>query len=157
VVAAHDYVIFGLGRYGTRIGIGLEAAGYRVLGVDFDPEALQHWRALGMEAVYGDATDPEFIAHLPLERVKVVVSAVSRERGTLTEASTQLSLLHGLHAAGFRGAIALSVQAAEDAPALLAKGATMVLAPADDAAEYAVERLMVWAVPKAGSGAQVVG
>jgi phosphoglycerate dehydrogenase-like enzyme len=62
----HDFVVFGLGRYGCRIGQGLKERGYRVLGVDFDPDALKNWRGMGMDAIFGDATDPEFVAHLPL-------------------------------------------------------------------------------------------
>jgi hypothetical protein len=46
----YDYVIFGLGRYGCRIGQGLKARGYRVLGIDFDPEALGTGAAWGLEA-----------------------------------------------------------------------------------------------------------
>ncbi|MCC6303876.1 MAG: cation:proton antiporter [Rhodobacteraceae bacterium] len=155
--ARHDFVIIGLGGYGTRIGLGLEAAGFGVLGIDFDPEALRHWRQRGLDAVFGDATDPEFIAQLPLEAVKVVVLAVSREPGVLTEASAPMSLLHGLQAAGYRGAVALCAQRREEAPALLARGATMVFAPSEDAAEYAVERLTVWSVPQAGGGGAALG
>ena len=35
-----DVILFGLGRYGREIARVLEASGVRVLGVDFDPEAL---------------------------------------------------------------------------------------------------------------------
>jgi Kef-type K+ transport system membrane component KefB len=37
----YDFIIFGLGRYGQRIGDASDERGYRVLGVDFDPEALR--------------------------------------------------------------------------------------------------------------------
>jgi Kef-type K+ transport system membrane component KefB len=150
----YDFIIFGLGRYGTRIGEQLRARGFRVLGVDFDPEALADWRARGLDARFGDATDPEFTAHLPLEGTRAVISAVSRERGPLTEADLQLALLHGLQSAGYRGRVALSVNRAEDAAALAAKGADIVLTPFDDAADYAVERLVE--APQTGSGASAL-
>ena len=150
----YDFIIFGLGRYGTRIGEQLRARGFRVLGVDFDPEALAGWRARGLDARFGDATDPEFMAHLPLDCTRAVISAVSRERGPLTEANPQLALLHGLQSAGYRGLVALSVNRAEDAAALAAKGAEIVLTPFDDAADYAVERLT--AAPQTGSGASAL-
>ncbi len=137
----YDHVIFGLGRYGTRIGEGLRARGFRVLGVDFDPEAVADWRARGLDARFGDATDPEFTAHLPLEGTRAVISAVSRDRGPLTEANPQLALLEGLKSAGYTGRIVLSVARAEDAPLLEARGAGLVLSPFDDAADFAVERL----------------
>ena len=137
----HDFVIFGLGRYGCRIGAQLRDLGYRVLGVDFDPEALTHWRDMGMDAAYGDATDPEFVAHLDLGDVKAVVSAVPRDRGALTEADPQLTLLHGLQAANFTGQVFLSVQQMAEADRLLNQGASVVLKPFDDAADYAVRQL----------------
>ena len=139
--AGHDYIIFGLGRYGCRIGARLQEEGYRVLGIDFDPEALANWRRMGMDAGYGDATDPEFVAHLDLANVKAVVSAVPRDRGALTEADPQLSLLHGLRSANYRGKVFLSVQQMAEADELLRRGASVVLKPFDDAADYAVRQL----------------
>ncbi len=137
----HDFIIIGLGRYGCRIGAGLGERGYRVLGVDFDPDALKNWRELGFEGRFGDATDPEFIAHLPLGQVRAVISAVPREKGALTEADPQLALLHGLKSANYRGKVALAVNYAQDAEAMQERGADYVLTPFDDAASYAVEIL----------------
>ena len=140
--AAHDFVIFGLGRYGCRIGAKLRDQGYRVLGIDFDPEAARAWRAMGLEAHYGDATDPEFTAHLPLDGVRAVISAVSRETGALTEADPQLALIHGLRSAGFRGRIVLSAGTEAAAARLRNQGADVVLLPFEDAASFAVEKLV---------------
>ena len=137
----HDFVIFGLGRYGQRIGLRLHEQGFRVLGIDFDPEALETWRRLGMQACFGDATDPEFVAHLDLQGVRAVVSAVPRERGALTEADPQLALLHGLKTARYSGKVFLSVQKVADVDDLLREGASVVLQPFDDAADYAVRKL----------------
>ncbi len=137
----HDFIVFGLGRYGCRIGARLQDQGYRVLGIDFDPEALTNWRRMGMDASYGDATDPEFVAHMDLSGVQAVVSAVPRDRGALTEADPQLALLHGLRSANYRGRVFLSVQKVADADELLHKGASVVLKPFDDAADYAVRQL----------------
>ena len=141
-VRGHDYVIFGLGRYGCRIGARLHEQGYRVLGIDFDPEALANWRRMGMDASYGDATDPEFVVHLDLADVKAVVSAVPRDRGALSEADPQLALLHGLRSANYRGKVFLSVQKVAEADELLSQGASVVLKPFDDAADYAVRQLV---------------
>jgi Kef-type K+ transport system membrane component KefB len=136
-----DFIVFGLGRYGCRIGARLHEQGYRVLGIDFDPEALANWRRMGMTAAYGDATDPEFVAHLDLTGVRAVVSAVPRDRGALTEADPQLALLHGLQAANYKGRVFLSVQKVAEADELLQQGASVVLKPFDDAAAYAVRQL----------------
>ncbi len=141
-VRGHDFVIFGLGRYGCRIGARLHEQGYRVLGIDFDPEALANWRRMGLNASYGDATDPEFVAHMDLSTVQAVVSAVPRDRGALTEADPQHALLHGLRSANYKGRVFLSVQKAEEIDNLRDQGASVVLTPFDDAADYAVRQLV---------------
>lgn len=137
----HDVVIFGLGRYGTAIGDALIRQGFRPLGVDFDPEALARWRAMGRDAQFGDATDPEFAAHLDLEGVRAVMSAVSRDAGALTEADPQIALIDGLRATGFRGRIVLSAGDSDRAALLGVRGADMVLMPFGDAADHAADRL----------------
>ncbi|MGY6706552.1 cation:proton antiporter [Roseinatronobacter sp.] len=137
----YDFVIFGLGRYGCRIGQRLHEQGFKVLGIDFDPEALSNWRKMGLSAAFGDATDPEFVAHMDLGAVRAVVSAVPRERGSLTEADPQLALLHGLTSANYKGKVFLSVQQMAEADDLLKRGASVILKPFDDAADYAVRQL----------------
>lgn len=140
--AGPDVVILGLGRFGCRIGQGLKERGLTVLGVDFDPEALKTWRAQGLPAQFGDATDPEFVAHLPLATVRAVISAVPRGRGNvLSEADTQPALLHALKAAGYRGEVAVTVTSGAEADAFRDLGATLVLSPFEDAAERAVEKI----------------
>ena len=153
-VAGYDFIVFGLGRYGQRIGLLLKDRGYRVLGVDFDPEALAAWSRLGLDGRFGDATDPEFATHLPLGGVRAVVSAVSRDRGALTDVDPQIALIHGLREAGFDGQIVLSANVEREEAALIERGASLVLNPFRDAADYAVERLT--AAPQTGSGASAL-
>ena len=136
-----DFIVIGLGRYGCRIGSGLGERGYRVLGIDFDPDALKSWREMGFEGRFGDATDPEFIAHLPLGQVRAVISAVPREKGALTEADPQLALIHGLRSANFRGKLALAANTRAEGEELRRRGADLILTPFNDAASYAVQML----------------
>jgi Kef-type K+ transport system membrane component KefB len=137
----YDFILFGLGRYGFEIGEKLIAKGYSVLGVDFDPEALRLWRDKGHDGCFGDATDPEFPAHLPLAQAHAVISAVPRTAGPLTDADAQMALLHGLRSVHFGGEVVLSVDSSRFSEALQDRGATLLLEPFHDAAEYAVERI----------------
>jgi Kef-type K+ transport system membrane component KefB len=137
----YDFILFGLGRYGFEIGEKLIARGYRVLGVDFDPEALRLWRDRGHDGCFGDATDPEFPAHLPLAQAHAVISAVPRTAGPLTDADAQMALLHGLRSVHFGGEVVLSVESTRFADTLHLRGATLLLEPFHDAADYAVERI----------------
>ena len=62
----HDIILLGLGRYGLGIAVALRDAGKRILGVDFSPDAVRYARTQGFDVLFGDATDPELLAHLPL-------------------------------------------------------------------------------------------
>jgi Kef-type K+ transport system membrane component KefB len=139
--AGYDFVILGLGRYGCRIGQGLKARGFRILGVDFDPEALRNWREMGLDAHFGDATDPEFVAHLPLRGVKAVISAVPPGRGALSDADRHPAFLHALRAVGFGGEVAVTVNHRAEGEPFVALGATLILAPFEDAAESAAQKI----------------
>jgi len=139
--AGYDYVVLGLGRYGCRIGQGLKARGFRVLGVDFDPEALRKWRAMGMDAHFGDSTDPEFVGHLPLRGVRGVISTIPPGRGALSDADLHPAFLHALRTVGFKGEIVVTVNHRDEGDELLSLGATLILAPFEDAAERAVEKI----------------
>lgn len=63
----YDIILFGLGRFGSAIARQLHKNGYHLLLVDFNPGAVRTWRRQGYDAIYGDASDEEFIGGLPLE------------------------------------------------------------------------------------------
>jgi Kef-type K+ transport system membrane component KefB len=137
----YEVVLFGLGRYGGEIGKRLIQHGHSVLGIDFDPEALRLWRSQGFDGTFGDVTDPEFLSHLPLTNVKVVVSAVPRATTALTDADPIRALLHGLKSLAYTGQIAVAVHTPSDVDAVKVEGAHIVLTPFSDAADYAVTAL----------------
>ena len=137
----YEFILFGLGRYGSQIGRRLIDHGHTVLGVDFDPEALEAWRAAGHKGRFGDATDPEFAGHLPLSRAKAVISAVPRTSVALSDTDPRLVLLHALRSQGFRGKVAIAMHTATDTELLRAQGADLILNPFSDAAEFAVAAL----------------
>jgi Kef-type K+ transport system membrane component KefB/voltage-gated potassium channel Kch len=139
--ADYEFILFGLGRYGSAIGRRLIEHGHSVLGVDFDPAALQAWRRAGNEGRFGDATDPEFASQLPLARAKAVISAVPRISVALTDTDPRLALLHGLRSQGYTGKIAVAMHTPTDSEILEGQGADVILTPFADAAEFAVEVL----------------
>jgi hypothetical protein len=66
---------------------------------------------------------------------------VPRTAGPLTDADAQMALLHGLRSVHFGGEVVLSVDSSRFSEALQDRGATLLLEPFHDAAEYAVERI----------------
>jgi Kef-type K+ transport system membrane component KefB len=137
--AAAEVVIFGLGRFGGAIARNLRDAGLTVLGVDFDPEAVRAARGAGIEAIYGDATDPEFLASLSLDRARWAVSSIPGHAPGLTHEDHRLALIAALRDQHFEGRIAVTAHSSAGAEALAGRGADLVLLPFQDAARHAAE------------------
>ena len=140
----YDILLFGLGRYGAALAEHLIKEGFCLLGVDFNPDEVRRWRELGHNAVYGDASDQEFIGSLPLKGAKCVISAISQHDLGLTHQDPRLVLLDELKRQHFPGKIAVSMQRtmdSEELEVLKARGADFVFLPYYDAARQAAERL----------------
>ena len=137
----YKVIIFGLGRFGTAIGMRLQKRGLRVLGVDFNPNAVRRWRELGLETEFGDATDAEFVAELPLPRAEWIVSTVPIHPTGLSHEDTRTTLIQLTRMSGFRGRVAVASHHSRDTEELFAAGADLVLEPFQDAADRAVELL----------------
>jgi Kef-type K+ transport system membrane component KefB len=129
-----EVVVIGLGRYGSEIVRTLADAGIRVLGVDFDPEALDRVRGWGVPVVYGDSEDPDLAEVLPLEDATWVVSSVR-------SIDVNLGLIQSLRSHGYGGKIAVSTDRADDGKLLAESGADRVLVPFRDAAGDATRSL----------------
>ncbi|MBO6902363.1 MAG: cation:proton antiporter [Rhizobiaceae bacterium] len=138
---AHDVVLLGLGRYGTAIGLRLKRRGLKVLGVDFNPAAVRRGRSHGLDVEYGDASDPEFVRHLPLDGVNWVVSTVPVHETGLIHGDPRAAIVHALKQAGFQGQIAVASHRDSELDGQIAAGADLVLEPFQDAADQAADLL----------------
>lgn len=134
-------IIFGLGRFGTAIGMRLQKRGVKVLGVDFNPFAVRRWRELGLETEFGDATDPEFVSELPLPSAEWVVSTMPIYPTGLSHEDTRTTLIQLTRTSGFYGRTAVASHQPRESELLFASGADLVLEPFQDAADRAVELL----------------
>ncbi len=146
VVPETDVLMFGLGRYGTAMGLRLKQRGLKVVGFDFNPGAVKRWRELGLEADFGDATDPEFVAELPLPNARWIVTTMPIRPTGVNEEDPRTTLIQLARMGGFTGQIAIASHSARDTTDLKALGVDLVLEPFEDAADRAVE-LIEGAVP----------
>jgi Kef-type K+ transport system membrane component KefB len=137
----HDVILFGLGRYGLGIAAVLRDSGKRVLGVDFSPEAVRYARTKGYDVLFGDATDPEFLAHLPLRHAEWLVLAVPEHDMGLTHDDPRHALLRAVRDQGYNGRVAVSAHRDTSAEALVADSADLILMPYRDAA-FAAARMI---------------
>ena len=139
--ARYDILLFGLGRFGGAIAQRLRARGLRVLGIDFNPAAARRWRAEGFDMLYGDATDPEFVASLPLGNVGWAVLAVPEHEPGITRDDSRMALIQALRDHDFGGKIAVTAHHDEDWERLRSGGADLILQPFQDAADQATALL----------------
>ncbi len=135
----YDAVIFGLGRYGEAIASRLKNGGQRVLCVDFNPRAVRDWQARGGDAIYGDVTDPEFVATLPLTGADWVISAIADQDAGLAHEDVRMTVIAAVRHAGYEGRIGIRNRRPADTDGALQAGADLVLEPFQDAADRAVE------------------
>ena len=129
-----DVIVFGLGRYGSRLALGLKEAKLKVLGVEFDPEVARALRRQGLPVRYGDGIASEFLESLPLKDTRWVVS-------TLPDMASNRDLLRGLREMHFTGEVAIVAREEFDGAALKRLGAPTILYPMRNAVDYAVEAL----------------
>jgi hypothetical protein len=151
----YDVVVLGLGRYGEAIASRLRNGGERVLCVDFNPGAIRGWKRRGGDAIYGDVTDPELVATLPLAGASWVISAIADQETGVTHEDVRLTVIAAIRHTGFAGRIAIRSRRPADADRLLAAGADVVLEPFQDAADRAVDLLRSHALPQRLQGKDV--
>jgi Kef-type K+ transport system membrane component KefB len=127
-------IVFGLGRYGSRLFEQLRADGVAVIGVDFDPEAVRALQGRGLPVLFGDGEDPDFLESLPLRQARWVIT-------TFPQWESNRALQHALQAVHYRGQVVGAVRDAAHGRALSDAGVAHILNPFDDAADHAAARL----------------
>ncbi|MEM7221563.1 MAG: monovalent cation:proton antiporter-2 (CPA2) family protein [Pseudomonadota bacterium] len=77
-------VIAGYGRVGATVAKQLTDAGQPYIAVDLDPRRIAQAQARNLPLYYGDATNPEILAALHVERAQAVVVAVDDPKAALS-------------------------------------------------------------------------
>ncbi|MDX9701666.1 MAG: cation:proton antiporter [Candidatus Auribacterota bacterium] len=130
-----DVILVGLGNYGSGLAEYLLRRDKIIIGVDFDPGALEKWRSRGISVLYGDMADPDIHDQLPLRKARWIVSTVrSKELNS--------ALLHNLKNLGYTGNVALTATNKHEAAEFENMGAKVIFRPFADAAEQAADTLV---------------
>jgi len=66
-------VICGHGRIGSSLARILERRKFSYLIIDLDPQIISALRARGIPCIYGDAGNPEILAHAQLDKARVLI------------------------------------------------------------------------------------
>ena len=81
----NDHIILvGYNRVGRMLLAVLKELNHPIVVVDFDPSVITQLTADGIEALYGDISDHEFLALLHLDKAKLVVSTVLDVQDNMT-------------------------------------------------------------------------
>ncbi|MAG38161.1 sodium:proton exchanger [Candidatus Pacearchaeota archaeon] len=71
-----EIVLFGYNRTGYSLVNTFKKLGYKFIVVDYNPRVISNLLKRGINAVYGDASDEEFVKELRLARARLVVSTI---------------------------------------------------------------------------------
>jgi trk system potassium uptake protein len=135
-MAAKDYAVIGLGRFGTSICRTLRALGHDVLGVDRDLARVQDLRQIVTDAVQLDATDEAALRNIGINEYAAVVVAI----GVDLESSILVTLV--LKELGVPRVVAKAGTALQQR-VLQKVGADVVVFPEEDAG-YRVAHTLVY-------------
>lgn len=104
----NQFVIIGLGRFGSSLGRELVQLGYEVLGVDKDDEAVQEMSSVLTYAVAADSTDEETLRSLGVRnfdcgvvaigddiQASILTAIVLKDLGVKKVVAKAISELHG--------------------------------------------------------------
>ena len=135
-----DIIIIGLGNFGSKVGQHFLNRGAKILGVDFDPEAIKRWNGLGGKAMFGDAEDIDFMHFMPLHHSKWILCTVNDNKASLLTVKNLLD-------SGYSGRIAVSIT--DDNESIfeaekIKELADFIFIPSDDAANKAVDNIFEW-------------
>ena len=69
-------VICGYGSCGRRVAQALEKQKFTYLVIELDPTVISQLRQQGIPCIYGDASNPEILAHASLDRARILVCTI---------------------------------------------------------------------------------
>jgi CPA2 family monovalent cation:H+ antiporter-2 len=69
-------VICGYGDIGSRVAAVLERQKFAYLVIELDPTIISKLRAQGIPCIYGDASNPEILAHASLDKARVLICTI---------------------------------------------------------------------------------
>ncbi|WP_055105841.1 potassium channel family protein [Paenibacillus ihumii] len=103
-----QFVVIGLGRFGSSLALELMDLGYEVLGVDVNEELVEDMSAYLTHAVVADATDEEMLKSLGIRnfdcgivaigsdiQMSILTAILLKDLGIKTVVAKAISVLHG--------------------------------------------------------------
>ena len=131
----HQFLVVGLGRFGSSVARTLERLGHEVLGLDLDARNVEDMKTELTHVAQGDATDPQLLRAIDIDQFEAAIVAI----GNSFEASVLTTLALRQMAVPYVMAKAMSI---EQVKVLELIGAHQVVFPEADAGELAAYQLV---------------
>ena len=128
----YDTVLFGCNRAGYDFVKIFKEFGTQFLAIDFDPDIIKELTGKGINCIYGDAEDSEFLEEISIGRAKIVIS-------TVPEYETNHFLLSKIRSENADSLVLLLSYNIDDAIKLYENGATYVILHHFIGGEFAVK------------------
>lgn len=119
---AHPIILFGYRKGGQEFLKTFSKMSKKFLVIDYDPDVIDLLERKHVAYLYGDATDPEFLEEMYLDKSKLVVSTISDHK-------TNLFIAHWLRNHNPGAVFICSADNAIHASDLYADGAAYVMMP----------------------------
>ena len=126
----YDILLFGYNRLGFSILPSLKDLKSSYLVVDYDPQVIDSLTSSGVECLYGDAENPEFLSQINLSSTKMIIS-------TIPDTETNISLIKYVRRRNRKAIFIVVSHRIENAIQLYKKGATYVIMPYFLGGDYA--------------------
>jgi len=127
---SYDVILFGCNRIGYDFVRVFKKLGKAFLAIDFDPDVVRNLKSSGVNSLYGDAEDSDFLDELPLEKAKLVIS-------TIPDFEINSFMLKQIRKKSEEIIVILISYDLDEAVKLYEKGATYVVLPHFIGGEYA--------------------
>lgn len=122
----HEFAVIGLGRFGRAVAKTLSEKGFNVLGVDRDPQIVQHVSEYCTQSVVLNSTDEDALRALDIASFDTVIVAIG------SDLESNIITTVALKALGVRRVIC-KAQTRRQKDILLRVGADQVVQPEADA------------------------
>jgi Kef-type K+ transport system membrane component KefB/voltage-gated potassium channel Kch len=119
---SYDMVLFGYKRGGREFTKIFNDMSKNYVVVDYDPEAVDMMEKHKIPHIYGDATDPEILGEIEIEKAKLVISVIN-------DYETNKFLVTEIKAISDKIVTIVEADSAEEAMELYSHGASYVILP----------------------------
>lgn len=119
---SYDIILFGYHRIGYKILNTIKKLDKSYVVVDYNPKVVLSLGEEGINAIYGDAADRNFLSELPISNAKLIIS-------TIPEESANLNLMEHLKEIKSKAVFVATAEQPRQALDLYIKGIDYVIVP----------------------------